>query len=134
MIRKLHLYSLLLLFSTAALAQNGKLSGKITDKASKETLPFSAVRVLSGGQLKGGAVADENGYYTVSPLTPGLYDVEFSLIGYQKRILKDVNISFEKTTSLNSALTPQATEVDQVVIEAYRKPLIDKDNTSSAIS
>ena len=131
MIRKLHLYSLFLLITTAAFGQNGKLSGKITDKATKETLPFAAVRVLSGGQFKGGAVADESGYYSISPLTPGVYDVEFSLIGYQKRIVKDISISFEKTTGYNVALSAQATEIDQVTIEAYRKPLIDKDNTST---
>ena len=122
--------SFLLFLPILAFAQNGKLSGIITDKETKEALIGANIRVYSGGQMKGGTAANEKGEYVVSPLSPGTYDVEFSFSGYTKRVIKDVSVNFESTTRYNIALAPATTEVDEVTIETYKVPLIDKDNPS----
>ncbi len=132
MIKKLPvLLYLFLALPLAVLAQNGKLSGTVLDRDTKEPVPFAAVRVLSGGQLKGGGVADENGQYVVSPLTPGTYQVEASALGFRKIVVNEVRINFETTTRLNLSLPNEAKELNEVVVETYRVPLIDKDNTST---
>ena len=132
MIRNLRFLALFILFlPLSLLAQNGKLSGVVSDRATKEPVPFAAVRVMSGGQLKGGGVANENGEYVVSPLTPGVYDVEYSALGFRKVLIKEVRINFETTTRLAAALPSEAQELQEVVVEAYKVPLIDKDNTST---
>jgi hypothetical protein len=48
----------LFLLPAVSFAQNGKLSGIITDRETKKPVPFAGVRVFSGGQLRGGAVAN----------------------------------------------------------------------------
>jgi len=128
---------LLLIFGTVVLisgnlfAQNGKLSGKVTDKESKEPVPFATVKVLQGTVMKGGATADFDGKYMVSPITPGTYDVEFSSIGYKKRTVKGVVINFETTTNLPMLLYSESSTLEEVVVSTYKVPLIDKDNTST---
>ena len=62
--------SFLLFLPILAIAQNGKLSGIITDKETKEALIGANIRVYSGGQMKGGTAANEKGEYVVSPLSP----------------------------------------------------------------
>lgn len=121
----------ILIFAGTLLAQNGKLSGKVTDKESKEPVPFATVKVLQGTVMKGGATADFDGKYMVSPLTPGTYDVEFSSIGYKKRTVKGVVINFETTTNLPMQLLSESSTLEEVVVTTYKVPLIDKDNTST---
>lgn len=129
MMRKQLLIVGLLIFTTiVAFAQNGKLSGYVLDKE-KKPIPFATVRVMSGGQLKGGNQAELNGHYTVSPLTPGSYDVEVSSVGFKNKTIKGVTINFETTTSLNFTLLDNSTIFDEVVV-TYQKPLVDKDQTS----
>jgi outer membrane receptor protein involved in Fe transport len=118
-------------FAGSLLAQNGKLSGKVTDKESKEPVPFATVKVLQGNVMKGGATADFDGKYMVSPITPGTYDVEFSSIGYKKRTVKGVVINFETTTNLPMQLVSESSTLEEVVVTTYKVPLIDKDNTST---
>ena len=77
------LFAVLLLSSTIAWAQTGGISGKLTDATSGETLPFAAVRVIQGGIQKAGVATDIDGNFTVFPLTPGRYDLEFSSLGLQ---------------------------------------------------
>lgn len=119
---------LFILASLATFAQNGKLAGYILDK-DKQPVPFATIKVMSGGQLKGGNQAELNGHYSVSPLTPGSYDVEVSCVGYQTKHVRGVVINLETTTSLNITL-PTDAEILQVVDVVYERPLVDKDQTS----
>jgi len=110
-----------------SLAQNGKLSGVVTDRESKKPVPFAAIKVFSGGQFKGGDVANEDGEYNVSPLTPGSYTVEVSGFGYNKVLVTDVSIGSDKTTRFNQSIVSEAVELKEAEVVAYRVPLIDAD-------
>lgn len=126
--KKILIMGLFILASLATFAQNGKLAGYILDK-DKQPVPFATIKVMSGGQLKGGNQAELNGHYSVSPLTPGSYDVEVSCVGYQTKHVRGVVINLETTTSLNITL-PTDAEILQVVDVVYERPLVDKDQTS----
>jgi hypothetical protein len=121
---------LVIILHLPSFAQNGKLSGRITDKDTKEPIPFATVRVFSGGQLKGGAQADIDGVYMVSPLVPGTYDVEFSSVGYNKQTVSGVVINFETTTRFDFKLTNINTQLPAVEI-VYEADLVSKDETST---
>lgn len=112
-------------------AQNGKLSGKILDKKTKEPVSFAIVRVSSGGATKGVSTADIKGYYNISPLTPGKYDVEVQFTGYSKRLIKDVTVNFETTTRLDIELQASDLVTSTVEVTEYKVPLIKKDETST---
>ena len=119
---------LLVLFAMAgsALAQTGKLAGRITDE-SGEPLP-GATALVVGTTL--GAAADVNGDYVILQIPPGTHSVRFSIVGYQAQVVENVRISSNQTTTLNVTLPEEVIEGEEVVITAER-PIVDISLTSS---
>ena len=75
-------------------AQNGKLTGRVYDKENKEALPYAAVKIFSGGAIKGGGVSDFDGKFSIAPITPGTYTIEVSSVGYNKYVIEKFTIGF----------------------------------------
>jgi len=122
---------LVLLFVSAyAIAQSGKLSGRVSDIDTKEALIGVSITITSGDQVKAKVSTDLNGDYMTGPLTPGSYEVKFTYIGFQERKVSGVVINFEKTSRLDVKLT-SSTKTAVTTDVVYKKPLIDKDGTSN---
>ena len=69
-------------------AQTGKVSGKVTDKATGETLIGLTVGV--DGSTKG-ASTDIEGRYILT-LAPGTYNLSFRYLGYQTKSISEVTV------------------------------------------
>ncbi len=108
--------------------QTGKIIGKILDKETKEPVPFVNVKIFSGGAIKGGGTSDANGFFSSSPLNPGVYNVEVSSVGYSKFILENIKIGAEDIKSISVNLSPVSSTTETVVIEAYKEPIIGINN------
>jgi len=83
---------------------SGTIKGRITD-SSKQTLPGATVIVES---IHTGVTSDANGYYTLSNLRPGIYDVKISYVGYTPKIIK-IKVVNGKTLEENITLDEGAT-------------------------
>lgn len=114
-----------------AFAQQGRLKGVITDKATGETIPFANVVIESGGTQVGGASSDFDGNYDINPIPPGTFDLKATCVGYNTFIMKGVVISPNKITFQDIAMSMQSEVLDAVEIVDYKVPLISKDQTSS---
>lgn len=112
------------------LSATGKLSGKIIDSESGETIPFANVLLEKNGIQKGGTTTDFDGNYSISPIVPGEYDVSVSYVGYAPKIIKGVLINSGKTTRLDIKLQTESKVLEEDVV-VYAMPLIDPDNTST---
>ena len=66
------------------LAQSGIVKGKISNKINNEPIPFATV-VVQGSAV--GAVTDLNGNYQIDNLSPGLYNLQVSFVGYKPIIV-----------------------------------------------
>lgn len=132
MLRKL-LFSLCIVLTSwsLAFAQQGRLKGVITDKATGETIPFANVVLESGGIQVGGASSDFDGNYDINPIPPGTYDLKATFVGYNTFIMKGVVIPPNKITFQAISLSMQSEVLDAVEIVDYKVPLISKDQTSS---
>ncbi|HSD64558.1 MAG TPA: TonB-dependent receptor, partial [Ignavibacteriaceae bacterium] len=108
-------------------AQTGKLSGQVTDASTGEPL-FSANVIIQGTTM--GSAADMNGYYSVLNVRPGTYSVAYRYIGYQTKVVEQVVINADKTTTINVTLNPEAIEGETVVVVA-QKPIVEFNQTSS---
>ena len=68
-----------LVLSTSAYAQRGKVGGTVTDAASGETLPGVNVYIE---ELQQGGTTDADGFYFINNVRPGTYTVCASFIGF----------------------------------------------------
>ncbi|MBC8043420.1 MAG: TonB-dependent receptor [Rhizobacter sp.] len=134
-LRSLHLPTLFIFLSlllsahhtAAALGTVGKLSGRVTEKATGDELPGVSV-VLVGTRF--GVATNAEGYYNLLNLPPGKYEVRFSSTGYRTFVVRDIQISADKTTTINAVLEESQITAEAVVVTAER-PVIEPNLTSS---
>jgi hypothetical protein len=126
------LLSLIALSVSSVLAQGngGTLKGKVIDKETKKPLPFVNVVLFLNGNLITGGQTDPDGQYTIKPIDPGTYEVQFNFVGYQTQSQTGIPISAGKIQFANAELSP-GVEMNTVEIKEYRVPLIDKDGGAS---
>lgn len=108
----------------------GTLKGKVSDKETKEPLPFVVVQVFLNGNLVTGGTTDIDGEYTIKPIDPGTYDVQFSYVGYQSVRLTNIPVTSGKIAFANAEMLA-GVEIAEVEIVDYKVPLIDKDGGAS---
>jgi len=63
------------------------------------------VVIKSGDTIVQGGATDFDGNYNISPLSPGVYTVEVSFIGFETETILNVEIAISKLTILNFKLT-----------------------------
>jgi outer membrane receptor protein involved in Fe transport len=114
------------LLAPAALAQTGKLSGRVLDAAGG---PLIGANVFVMGTDYGAAV-NLDGEYVVLRIPPGTYSVRFSSVGYQTRVVEGVRIASNQTTEINATLEEQEFTSEAVVVTA-EQPVVDVTQTSS---
>ncbi|MGE5860222.1 MAG: TonB-dependent receptor [Ignavibacteria bacterium] len=105
----------------------GKIAGKVTISETGE--PLFGINVLIEGTTQG-AATEIDGNYIINNIEPGTYNLVFSGVGYQKKIVTNVTVASDFTTRIDVELSSEAIGLETVVVEA-EKPLVRKDLTSS---
>jgi len=118
---------LLCVFTSQLFAQSGKLAGKIIDTSTGE--PLIGANVIIDGTNQG-AATDLDGYYAVLNIRPGAYTVRYQYIGYNTKVVENIRISADKTTTQDIELSSAAIESETVIIVA-EKPVVEFNQTSS---
>ena len=88
-----------------------KLSGKITDKKTDKRI--EAVNVYFP-ELQKGTSTNEEGYYEISNLAKGSFQIQFSYVGYKTQVVP-VDIKSENVI-LNIKMEPSEVEIGEVVV------------------
>ena len=104
-------------------SSSGALKGQILN-TDLEPVFGAVVKILQGGSLVGGTTTDADGLYTYKPLNAGSYDVLVQSAQTQTKKITNVIVSGEKTSYLDVSVSTNT--LDIVVVEAFKKPLIDK--------
>lgn len=110
-----------------AWAQSGKLAGTVTDAATGEPIPGATV-VIEGTTR--GTTTDTEGRYVIVGLDPGAYDIRFSFVGFTTQIIDGIQVTSDRTTTLDVQLSSEVIEGGEVVVEAER-PVVDANQTTS---
>lgn len=106
----------------------GEIQGKVFDE-NNDPIPFLDVYVKAGEKLVG-TMTNEDGRYKIKPLKPGVYNVTFSGVQYQKYVLKEVHVNPDNITFLPDVTMKTGVHMtDEAIVEAYIRPLIEKENT-----
>jgi len=120
-----------LIFSSIGFAGiTGKIAGKVVDIESNEPLPGANI-VLENTQM--GAATNLDGEFIILNISPGVYTLKISMMGYKTQNLTDVRVSIDLTTPVNAKLQPSVISGEEVTIVAER-PLVQMDKTSSMSS
>ena len=122
-------FIVLVLSSALLLAQTaGKISGTVVDKGSGE--PLIGANVLVAGTNMG-AATDADGTYFILNVPPGKYDVQASMVGYQRVLQQGVIVNSGRTTGADFTLSEETIEIEEVVVAATR-PDVEREKTSTS--
>ncbi len=108
------LLAILLLASSAA-AQTGLLTGRVVGT---DGLPIGGANIVLTGTLFG-AASNDRGYFEIKDIPLGKYTIQFSAIGYQKKILENYLVN-PSNPPLKIVLQQQAVETEQIVVSATK--------------
>lgn len=125
------LLGILLVVPTLLAGTTGKISGIVRDSRTNEALPGVNI-VVAGSTL--GAASGIDGRYVILNVPPGRHKVIASFIGYRRFEVNDLQVSVDFTTTLDINLVEGSVELDAVVVQAERSPLIRQDLTNPVAS
>ncbi|MCW1954111.1 MAG: carboxypeptidase-like regulatory domain-containing protein [Flavobacteriia bacterium] len=115
-------YSFFFLMSIAfgTAQETSSIVGLLTDKENNnEPLAFANV-LITGTTI--GTTTDFDGLYEISNLTPGVYSMEFSYLGYETVVLPNVEVVASKVTTINVPMSAsQGVMLEEVVITVSAK-------------
>jgi outer membrane receptor protein involved in Fe transport len=117
-----------LMFSPSYAQKWGKITGIVLNSKTGE--PLAGANIMIEGTLLG-AAADLNGRYFILRVPPGNYDVSANVIGYQKVVVRDVEVLTDLTTEVNFRLGSVILELGEEIVVVAERPIIRKDLTSS---
>jgi hypothetical protein len=100
---------------TFAFSQTGSIKGRIYNEINNEPIPFANVLIDS---TQTGALSDIDGNYEIKNLTPGIYNVICSTIGFQKAAFYEIQVTSTKATVLDIALNESSTNLKDFEIVA----------------
>lgn len=130
--KKMLLFFLLtsLLYSIPIFSQVGKISGLVRDAQTNE--PLIGANILVEG-TNTGAATNIDGFYTITNMSPGFYNLRVSMVGYNQQIIQEVRVNIDLTTEINALLTSEAIGIGEVVVIA-EIPVVRKDVSASVVN
>ncbi len=87
----------------------GTISGSVRNASNNSAINGATVQALQFGSVRGSAIADSNGTYTVPNLLPGTYDLKVSATGFGTAILPSNSVIAGGTTTVNASLSGAGT-------------------------
>jgi len=110
----------ILLFSVLTYSQRSKIEGTVKDEATGEPL-FGANVVILNSNF--GAATNFDGEFFIINVPVGTYQVQASMIGYNKQVIADVLVSSDRVTSLEFVLSTGVILEEEVIVVAQRNEL-----------
>ena len=114
--------TLALLCATASLAlgaANGKVQGKLVGTDTGEPIGFADVLLLPADTTlrRVGGLTNADGTFLLEA-TPGRYTLQFRALSYATKRIEGVTVVAGELIPFNTALTPEAIQQEEVVVEA----------------
>ncbi|MGB9697141.1 MAG: TonB-dependent receptor domain-containing protein [Ignavibacteria bacterium] len=119
-----------LFYTTSFSFSQVKLSGVVYDSKDKTPLAGVSVKILNKDSVfVTGTESDISGFFLIDSLQTGIYQINFSLIGYKDKILSKVNINENSVTFLDTIflVAYKNYEIEEVQVESDIPQLQFKD-------
>ncbi|HEX9613923.1 MAG TPA: carboxypeptidase-like regulatory domain-containing protein, partial [Bacteroidota bacterium] len=119
----------MLIISTLAAQDAGKIAGVVTDAGTNEPLVGANV-VIKGTNF--GAATELDGNYYILNVPPGTYELTASMVGYQTVTMTGTIVNIGRTTAMDFPLREMAIELGEEVVVTATRPDIVKERTASS--
>jgi TonB-dependent starch-binding outer membrane protein SusC len=107
------IFCLFLMFvATPAAAQEGTITGQVTDGRSLAPLVSAQVFVAESSL---GTLTGSNGRFTISNVTPGTYELRARRIGYES-VVQTVVVAAGQTVTVDFQLSAEVLALDQILV------------------
>lgn len=120
--------AILLLAPGLAFAQDGVVTGTVTDAETGDPLPGATVQI---SELGVGGATDIDGNFEFD-VPEGTHDISASFVGYES-ITKTIEVTAGETTAVDFAIAPSAQQLEEVVVSGYRARQKSQESGSSTI-
>jgi hypothetical protein len=110
-----------------AQATNGKVQGRVISASGQ---PIASAQVSIDGTSLGNITNDE-GFYFINEVPAGLHTIRAQSIGFRTGAVTDQRVLGGQTHTINFELTEAAVELEALMVEGERNPLVPRDQVSS---
>ncbi|TDQ25692.1 TonB-dependent receptor [Tenacibaculum caenipelagi] len=112
-----------------------KIKGTVTDSQGEPLFGANIVVLHEPTGTVSGAVAQDNGKYTIPNLrVGGPYKVTFSFVGFESQEVTNVYLTLGKTTNIDGKLAEDGEQLEEVVISASKSKVFNNDRTGAQTS
>ncbi|MBI1225463.1 MAG: hypothetical protein GC192_09535 [Bacteroidetes bacterium] len=123
------LFSLLMLGFTSFSYGQTTIQGSVKDSNDSEPVTFATIALYQNGILKTGAETDIEGYFRITSIDSGIYDIEIISTGYEASKIVNCQIKEGVITNLSVNLE-QGMRCFEPYTFVYCYPLIYQDDTT----
>lgn len=116
-------FMLCLVISISAQNTSSGIRGKITENG-QEVIGANVMVIHSASGTRYGASTNRSGFYSLSGLRPGEYEVIFSYIGFKTETFSGIKVSVGEQYSLDIELTEDAAMIKGIDVVAERTHFI----------
>jgi hypothetical protein len=129
---KFKLFSAFLLIAMQWSIGQSVISGVVIDGEFNDPLAFANIVVRPEGTSENlaGAITDFEGRFSISVEAAGTYEIEFSYLGYETKIIRGVSVEDSSEAELTVVLNPSANALEEVVVTTTAK----KNSESSVLA
>lgn len=123
----------LLFISAFSYAQDGIITGSVTDARTGEVL--IGVNVVVNELVNVGSATDEDGEFSIN-IPVGMYSLKASLIGFKPVIKTDIAVTSGRESHVVFTLVETSLELEQITVEAdyFDQSLIENDLSTVVLS
>ena len=106
--------------------QGVDIRGVVSDSLTGEKLPYTNVVLMN---TRWGAASNLEGFYLISNVPPGTYEIAASAVGYERKVM-EINVGRVGPVVVNFELPSKAVEFEEVVVTEQGKRELLEVNTS----
>ncbi|MBL4651023.1 MAG: von Willebrand factor type A domain-containing protein, partial [Aureispira sp.] len=118
------------LITTSNGQTTGSLLGKVIDTGTDEGLPFATITLWVADSLHLSSQSDFDGNYSFENVAVDTYDVVVSYVGFPTMKTEGLVIKLGRTVWFDAEMSEGLNSSNEIVVQAYRIPLIEQDATS----
>ena len=121
--KKIPLLAVMVIVLGVSKAQTLKIEGVVKDSASQQSLPYASIIIKGNNNYSGNIITDNNGSYSFSVPTEGLYEIKVNYLGYKPLVFDSVQIDNKHKTFNTYYLAPERNLLTNVTVVS-KKPFI----------